>query len=58
MMLIDACLANRFGYTPEARARLGIQLANQVWPLVAGASSNLHPEQFLEGVAVAKSARG
>ncbi len=58
VMLIGAFLANRFGYTPEARARLGIQLANQIWSRVAGAPPNLHPEQFLEGVAMAKSARG
>ena len=58
VMLIGAFLANRFGYAPEARARLGIQLANQVWPRVAGVPPNLPPEQFLEGVAMAKSARG
>jgi uncharacterized RDD family membrane protein YckC len=58
VILIGAFLANRDGYTREARARLAIQLANQVWPKVAGAPTNLHPEQFLEGVAVARSTRG
>ena len=57
-MLIGAFLANRHGYAVDARARLGIQLANQIWPEVAGAPTNLHPEQFLEGVAMAKATRG
>jgi uncharacterized RDD family membrane protein YckC len=58
VMLIGAFLANRHGYAVDARARLGIQLANQIWPEVAGAPTNLHPEQFLEGVAMAKATRG
>ena len=57
-MIVGAFLANRHGYTPDARVRLAVQLANQVWPHVVGAPGSLHPEQFLEGVALAKSARG
>jgi uncharacterized RDD family membrane protein YckC len=51
-------LANRFGYTPEARARLALRIAFQLWPSVAGAPPNLHPEQFIEAVVAVKSARG
>jgi uncharacterized RDD family membrane protein YckC len=58
LTLVGAFLANRTGYMPEARARLAVQLASQVWPHVAGAPPDLHPEQFLEGVVVAKSWRG
>jgi len=51
-------LANRFGYTPDARQRLGARVAGQLWPSVAGAPGNLHPEQFIECVVLVKSARG
>jgi uncharacterized RDD family membrane protein YckC len=58
VMVIGMFLSNRYGYTPEARVRLGINLANGIWPLVAGAPPTLAPEQFLEAVVLVKSIRG
>ena len=58
VMLANMFLANRFGYTPEARAALAVQLANRIWPKVAGAPPAQHPEQFLEAVVLTKSTRG
>jgi uncharacterized RDD family membrane protein YckC len=51
-------LSNRHGYTPQARHQLGMQLAGDIWPKVAGAPNGLHPEQFLEAVVLVKSVRG
>ena len=51
-------LSNRFGYLPEARIQMAADLANGIWPLVAGAPRTLSPEQFLEAVALVKSVRG
>ena len=51
-------LARRFGYTPEARSRLAVELANSIWPFVAGAPATMSPEQFLEAVVLVKSVRG
>jgi uncharacterized RDD family membrane protein YckC len=56
--VIGMFLSNRYGYTAEARGRLGIDLANGVWPLVAGAPATLDPEQFLEAVVLVKAIRG
>ena len=39
-------------------ARLGTDLANRIWPGVAGAPLTLSPEQFLEAVVLVKSVRG
>lgn len=58
MQLVRRFLTNRWGYTPDARNRLAWQLAGDLWPLVAGAPSGLHPEQFLEAVVIVKQARG
>lgn len=58
LSLARAFLANRSGYTPEARQRLSHQLAARIWPLVAGPSVPPHPEVFLEMVLLVKSARG
>ena len=58
LVLIRRFLANRQGYTAEARSRLAVQLAGRVWPLVAGPVTPPHPEQFLEAVVMVKSARG
>jgi uncharacterized RDD family membrane protein YckC len=58
LTLVRTFLANRTGYTPEARARLAVQLADRLWPLVAGAVTATHPEQFLEAVVWVKSVRG
>jgi uncharacterized RDD family membrane protein YckC len=58
LVLVRTFLANRAGYTPEARSRLSLQLAERLWPSVSGPSTPLHPEQFLEGVALVKAQRG
>jgi len=51
-------LTNRSGYTPEARQRLAADLANRVWPFVAGPTTPPYPEAFLEMVLQVKDARG
>ena len=58
LALIRRFLANRDGYTVEARAQLAMQLAARVWPLVSGPVSPPHPEVLLEGVVLVKSLRG
>jgi hypothetical protein len=58
VMVIGMFLSNRYGYTPEARGRLAADLANGIWPLVAGAPTTLPCEQFLEAVVLVKSIRG
>lgn len=50
-------LAHRGGYTGEARAKLAYELAGRIWPLVAGPTGPMHPEQFLEAVLLVKSRR-
>jgi len=56
--VVGMFLSNRYGYTPEARERLGTGLARGLWPRVAGAPHTLAPEQFLEAVVLVKSVRG
>jgi uncharacterized RDD family membrane protein YckC len=58
LILVRTFLSNRFGYTPEARGKLALQLADRLWPLVAGPVTPPHPEQFLEAVLLVKSVRG
>jgi hypothetical protein len=58
LALARAFLGNRGGYTPEARQGLAAQLANRIWPYVAGPSVPPHPEAFLEMVLQVKGARG
>lgn len=58
LALIRRFLANRDGYTVEARAQLAMQLAARVWPLVSGPLAPPHPEGLLEGVVLVKSLRG
>jgi uncharacterized RDD family membrane protein YckC len=58
LSLARAFLANRGGYTPQARQRLSEQLANRIWPFVAGPGVPPHPEAFLEMVLQVKAARG
>ena len=50
-------LERRPTLTPEARRRLGFQLAQRLRPKVAGTPDDLHDETFLESLAAAKSAR-
>ena len=58
LTLVRTFLANRGGYTPEARHALALQLADRLWPHVAGPVTPPHPEQFLETVLWVKSVRG
>lgn len=58
LALVRTFVANRWGYTPEARGTLALQLADRLWPLVAGPTAPPHPEQFLEAVLLVKSVRG
>jgi uncharacterized RDD family membrane protein YckC len=58
LALVRTFLANRGGYTPAARRTLALQLADRLWPLVAGPVTPPHPEQFLEAVLLVKSVRG
>ncbi|HXQ76443.1 MAG TPA: RDD family protein [Acidimicrobiales bacterium] len=58
LTLVRTFLANRWGYTPEARGALALQLADRLWPLVAGPVTAPHPEQFLEAILLVKSVRG
>jgi hypothetical protein len=58
LALVRTFLANRWGYTAEARGKLALQLADRLWPLVAGPVVPLQPEHFLEAVLLVKSARG
>jgi uncharacterized RDD family membrane protein YckC len=50
-------LERREGLQRDARARLASQFAARLGPKVAGASDDLGAEEFLEGLAAAKSAR-
>ena len=51
-------LERRLSLSPGARAHLATDLAARVRPKVVGAPDGWHPESFLEGVVVAKTARG
>ena len=57
LALARTFLANRSGYTQEARLRLGYELAGRMWPLVAGPTGPMPPEWFLEAVLLVKSVR-
>jgi uncharacterized RDD family membrane protein YckC len=57
LALARTFLANREGYTQEARGRLAYELAGRIWPLVAGPAGPLPPEWFLEAVLLVKSSR-
>ena len=50
-------LDRRRGLTPEARARLAVELAARLRPKVVGPAPEGDPENFLEEVAAAKAAR-
>lgn len=55
---VRSFLERRWSLDPQARHRLGLQLADALWPKVAGAPSGMPPEAFLEQLARQKSARG
>jgi hypothetical protein len=58
LALARTFVANRSGYTPAARQQLAVQLANRMWPYVAGPTVLPQPEAFLELVIQVKAARG
>ncbi len=58
LVTVRRFLERRWQLDPAARGRLGWELAERLRPKVAGAPPDLHPEQFLEALAEAKSARG
>lgn len=58
LALARAFVANRAGYTPEARARLSVELAGRLWPYVAGPVTPPPAEAFVEMVVQVKAARG
>jgi hypothetical protein len=58
LAVVQAYLARRFQYEPQARQYLAQDLASRLWPKVAGLSVPMQPEQFLEAVALVKSSRG
>jgi uncharacterized RDD family membrane protein YckC len=58
LALVRAFLDNRAGYTPDARGRLAADLANRIWPFVAGPAQPPPAETLLECVAWVKSVRG
>jgi uncharacterized RDD family membrane protein YckC len=57
LALARTFLANRAGYTQEARLRIGNDLAGRISPYVAGPNAPMPPEWFLEAVLLVKSAR-
>jgi uncharacterized RDD family membrane protein YckC len=58
LVTVRRFLVRRWHLDPTARGRLGWELAERLRPKVAGAPADLHPEQFLEGLATAKASRG
>ncbi len=52
---VRSFLDRRWTLEPQARHRLGLQLADALWPKVAGAPNGLPPEAFLEQLAQQKS---
>ncbi len=55
---VRSFLERRVSLEPASRAQLAWELAARLYPKVAGAPGNLHPEYFLEALAAAKAARG
>jgi uncharacterized RDD family membrane protein YckC len=58
LIAVHAYLARRFEFEPAARSRLAHDLASRLSPRVAGPTSPMDPERFLEAVVLVKSARG
>jgi hypothetical protein len=58
LVAVHAYLARRFQFDPAARSRLAHDLAARLSPRVAGPTTPMDPERFLEAVAIVKSARG
>jgi uncharacterized RDD family membrane protein YckC len=57
LVTVRRFLERRRDLSPDARARLARDLADRLRPKVAGAPETSSPEEFLEGLAVAKAAR-
>jgi uncharacterized RDD family membrane protein YckC len=55
--VIRRFLDRRMTLDPNARLHLATDLAARLHPKIAGASTNWHPESFLEGIVAAKAAR-
>ena len=55
---VRSFLERRWEIEHIARGQLALQLADALWPKVAGATPGLPPEQFLEQIAQQKAARG
>ena len=55
---VRSFLERRWELDSKARGQLAFQLADALWPKVAGAAPGLAPEQFLEQVADQKARRG
>jgi len=58
LVAVRRFLERRAQIDPGARVRLAGELAQRLRPKVAGAGAEAAPEDFLEGVAAAKAARG
>jgi uncharacterized RDD family membrane protein YckC len=55
---VRSFLERRWTLDPAPRGQLALQLADALWPKVAGAPSGLPPEAFLEQLEQQKSVRG
>ena len=58
LLAVHAYLARRSQFDPAARRGLAENLARSLWPRVAGPTTPMDPDRFLEAVALVKSARG
>jgi uncharacterized RDD family membrane protein YckC len=57
LVTVRRFLERRFELQPQARAEVARDLAERLRPKVIGAPEGTHPEEFLEGLAVAKASR-
>jgi uncharacterized RDD family membrane protein YckC len=57
LVTVRRFLERRFELEPHARVHLARDLAERLRPKVVGAPEGTHPEEFLEGLAVAKASR-
>jgi uncharacterized RDD family membrane protein YckC len=58
LVVLRQFLVRRFDLAPAARHQVALDLANRMWPKVAGAPSDMAPERFVELVVAAKGQRG
>jgi uncharacterized RDD family membrane protein YckC len=57
LVTVRRFLERRFELQPHARTQVARDLAERLRPKVIGAPEDTHPEEFLEGLAVAKASR-